>query len=280
MATVVPLDHARPAPGGTVPGDATRLAPTFRPFGGEPDDLGLDLDRSDRLELVTEVLVRCGRAPNGATPDPAAIWNLTVGQRIAALLTVATGDGDGLAVRLRCPAGGCGQSIEVELSIADLIAAQRAAEQEPMVTLSIEETRLTLRRPTGADQWEWAARSYPDQATAVRDVVRALIEPSLDRLPAALPSAWLNQVGDSLGAIDPLVGFAIDVACPVCGSVARHELDLEALALARLRRRRDQLLLEVHLLASRYHWPEREILALPTSRRTAYLTLIAGEETR
>lgn len=32
---------------------------------------------------------------------------------------------------------------------------------------------------------------------------------------------------------------------------------------------------EVHVIALHYHWPEREILALPVSRRRRYLALLA-----
>ncbi|MBN1203768.1 MAG: hypothetical protein JXB05_02445 [Myxococcaceae bacterium] len=38
------------------------------------------------------------------------------------------------------------------------------------------------------------------------------------------------------------------------------------------------MLHDVHRLASRYHWGEGEILAMPLSRRQAYLGLIEAEE--
>jgi hypothetical protein len=40
-----------------------------------------------------------------------------------------------------------------------------------------------------------------------------------------------------------------------------------------VRRRVDELLEEIHLLASRYHWSEKEILEVPESRRRVYINL-------
>ncbi|MBL8741651.1 MAG: hypothetical protein JNK04_11175 [Myxococcales bacterium] len=41
--------------------------------------------------------------------------------------------------------------------------------------------------------------------------------------------------------------------------------------------RRDGLLQDVHRIASRYHWAERDILALSWARRRRYLNLIDSE---
>jgi hypothetical protein len=37
----------------------------------------------------------------------------------------------------------------------------------------------------------------------------------------------------------------------------------------------DRLFEEVHVLALQYHWPERDILALPRGKRRRYLALLA-----
>lgn len=44
--------------------------------------------------------------------------------------------------------------------------------------------------------------------------------------------------------------------------------------------RADNLVAEIHALASRYHWAERDILALRLNRRRAYLALMAQEADR
>jgi hypothetical protein len=54
------------------------------------------------------------------------------------------------------------------------------------------------------------------------------------------------------------------------------EVDLEALALVRLRAVQRKLVDAVHRLALAYHWTETEILALPSWRRERYLALIDG----
>lgn len=47
-----------------------------------------------------------------------------------------------------------------------------------------------------------------------------------------------------------------------------------------MKSRASRLLREVHALARAYHWSERELLALPLPRRTAYLQLLAEDEDR
>lgn len=44
--------------------------------------------------------------------------------------------------------------------------------------------------------------------------------------------------------------------------------------------RAGNLVAEIHTLASRYHWTERDILALRLNRRRAYLALIEQEADR
>jgi len=40
-----------------------------------------------------------------------------------------------------------------------------------------------------------------------------------------------------------------------------------------------ELYKEIHTLASRYHWSEKEILSMPTQKRKTYLKLIVDEST-
>ena len=77
-------------------------------------------------------------------------------------------------------------------------------------------------------------------------------------------------------ASDPLVDFHLTLVCPGCGQRHDYRVDLEMTALEVLRRAQLRLVDTVHVLASSYHWTEREIIALPPSRRNTYLGLIRG----
>jgi hypothetical protein len=85
------------------------------------------------------------------------------------------------------------------------------------------------------------------------------------------------RLSRTLAERDPLVALSLSCPCPACGAGNEISIDLEAVALARLERRRSCLLHEIHALASRYGWTEAEILALPPARRAHYLALIEGE---
>ena len=90
-------------------------------------------------------------------------------------------------------------------------------------------------------------------------------------------AAALHRMEGALDAADPLVRAAVEAACPDCGRTSEHEMDLAGFVLARLARAQDALLETVHLLASRYHWSEAEILALPAWRRARYVALLERE---
>jgi hypothetical protein len=75
----------------------------------------------------------------------------------------------------------------------------------------------------------------------------------------------------------PLLAGSIAGECPNCGADMEGWFDPGAFVITEMRERTAMLLEEVHLLASRYGWHEKTILALPASRRTAYAELIFEE---
>jgi len=70
--------------------------------------------------------------------------------------------------------------------------------------------------------------------------------------------------------VAPEVAQAALAACPACG--ASNEIAVDPYLV--LAASPEELFVEVHLLASAYHWSEAEILALPRARRQLYLRLI------
>lgn len=76
-------------------------------------------------------------------------------------------------------------------------------------------------------------------------------------------------------------GLALEIgtACTECGAAMVLPFDVATFLDAELGARAAQLLDEVHLIASAYHWSEREILALPTPRRHDYLARILAAGT-
>ena len=246
---------------------ATRAAGwRLRPFGDRAADLELDLAGVD---AACDVLHAC---IEGAAPAREELAELSLGDRIAALLTLARSvDERPLESTMRC--GSCGVQLETLLSPDELVAYHARASADGCARAKLDDgSELLLRLPTVRDFESWRER-----AAGVEELARDL---TLDgrALPSPLPAAWAAAIERALGDADPLVDFRLAIDCPDCGAHGRYPLDLEALALERLRRAHGELLVTVHRLASAYHWSEREILSLPAARRRIYLSMIeAGQ---
>jgi len=240
----------------------------LRPFG-RAQDLELEFANGNRPALVTALLDHCSDAPG-----PDYWWNQTVGVRIAALLRVLAlteGNERAISAMLRCTKPQCGETFEVELSVGDLLPAQPAgnvAAAEP-IAISLQTGRSALlRRPTGRDLGNWRAFHHATRGEAIAAMINELlIDGSID--PDDEP-----MVAEVMAEHDPLIAFAVACTCPVCGADSEKRIDLEEIVLARLNARQRALLREVHVLASRYGWSEREILGIAPARRARYLQMI------
>ena len=88
---------------------------------------------------------------------------------------------------------------------------------------------------------------------------------------------WMRAAEKVLSQLDPLSHLEIIGECIDCHARVRSEIDPVAYWLSALRAGSANLLQEIHRLALRYHWTEKEILGLPDVRRQAYLDLSWGE---
>jgi len=79
---------------------------------------------------------------------------------------------------------------------------------------------------------------------------------------------------DDLARIDDALSGPLAIACVGCGRELVADVDLEALALEGLAARARDVDLEVHLLASAYHWELATIEALPDRRRRRLAALV------
>lgn len=271
----------------------------LHPFGRDAADLEVDFEGRARPLLVTEILLRCARDSAGRAPAPEFLWGLPVGTRIECLLSVAAEGGRAAAVvPLRCAGSSCAQEFEVELTLGELSALQERHGEEERFRVRRGTRELWVRRPTGCDQLGWLERSFADAREAAAAMAATLTageapaghgeshapsacaRPAESSGPARLEEGWAEALDAALDEFDPLVNFSLLVRCPECGAESEHEVDLEELALASLRRAQQRLLTTVHLLASRYHWDERQIFSVPHWRRAHYLALIERENRR
>jgi hypothetical protein len=267
----------------------TARALSLRHFGSEERDLAVDFAATPRPLLVTEILELCA----GDDEDARAwrgrdfFWDLTVGARVEALLTIAEASEGrpGVNVTLHCPAADCAQELELELTLAELAELNARGGGDEHVAVRCGRETFKFRRPRGRDQLAWLGGRFEDGRAAERAMLRTLVvEEGTDF--AARFDAASDAGGDSLALafndameeFDPLVNFSLRVRCDLCGEESEQEIDLEEYALGRLRRAQQRLLATVHRLASRYKWDERQIFSVPHWRRSYYLALIDGEK--
>jgi hypothetical protein len=243
-----------------------KVSDVWRPFGRR-EDLDMDFARDDRPTLVTTLLASCGD-PH----DDEFWWSQPVSSRIAALLRllVATDAVDHLSLLTHCRRLSCGERFEFELPMAMLHDFIIPDDETIQVVLEGKRS-VSLRRPNGWDLREWCNQQPTSRQAAVAAMLQSLVIEGQVR-PDDEPI-----LAEALSDLDPLVAFSVSCACPACRSTSEVRVDLEDIALARLRRKQRELLHEIHRLASRYGWREAEVLAIPPHRRAQYLAMIEEE---
>lgn len=253
--------------GPLVRGRRSRRA-VFRPFRGEARLRLLDMNlQQPRESALSQALAHCVQKLGGLeNPSAEEIHLLCLSDRHALVraLLVARG-GKMVSVTAECQ--GCGSVLELSLDIAALKLPRMPASGE--VTLSRREAgravRCRLRLPCANDL---------DRATSEASLVGLCLG-----LSAEAAEPWLAVAEQILSRCDPLGHITVAGCCPDCGATVSTELDLIAKWLASLKNDSAALVGEIHVLASRYHWTEKDILELPDARRHLYLDLCWGSET-
>jgi hypothetical protein len=227
-----------------------------RPFGRAAADLDVDFS-APRPIVVTQLLAACTHL------DAETWWQAPIHRRIVELVGLAEHAGPPIELVIDCA---CGSRAAVEITAAELVAfeAERTGSRA-----GVEVDGVMLRIPTGRDQLAWLGVTSDDDSELAVAVLSRLVEGD-----GAVSRDNLVEVERALADADPIVDFRIDTTCPSCASPLAAIVDLESIALHRLRRSQRTLLDEIDMLARTYHWSERDILALPAWRRAEYLSVI------
>lgn len=249
--------------------------PKFRPFGTEESDLSLDFAAANIPALVTQVLAQCSTDGEKRLPDD-FLKDLTVGKRLECLLNLAAG-GAKSAFFFAFKCGACGQDLEFELMLDEIAAMQAEADALETVVINFENQTAVFRKPNARDQDGWRA-AESDGIGAAQVMIRSLQIAPDDVLK--LREEDYKRLADAMDEADPLINFSCRVRCADCGAANDFPIDLCEFALGELGRAQQFLIRAVHRLATRYHWSEKEIFAVPHWRRLKYLALIADEKTR
>jgi hypothetical protein len=251
----------------------------IRPFGICEGDLNIDFNQPNRPLLITELLYLCTVGKRKMPTE--FFWELSIGKRVQCLLTLAlAGRGNDFELQFKCQEKSCNQGLEFELSLSEIAELQQQADDRENVSVEFNGKRVELRLPTGLDQLAWLKKSYKDEDEAAFEMISALAPGQSEKAFVfnGQRREWVEAISDAMADSDSLVNFNVNALCPDCGLENQFGVDLESLALKRLRAAQKEMLAMVHRLASRYHWSEREIFSVPQWRRSFYLSLIDKDD--
>jgi hypothetical protein len=221
-----------------------------------------------------------------ARPEPADVEGLTPGDLNRLLIAIhCLNFGTMVNAVASCRAPACDQNLEIDLDLRRMLEAGLgdAAEREDQIDLEVDgkPCRLELARPRVRDLEAAARRAFAAGPgaelllieRAVVKIARKDGKRAIGVKRALARSQVRQRIESWLLTHDPLARLGIRGLCPGCGAQARLTFDPATFLFARLRRRRD-ILDDIDLIASHYHWGEAEILDLPIARRHAYLARI------
>ena len=231
---------------------------------------------------TTVLLARCLKRLGPVGPVTAEqVGSLTVGDREVLLLQLRRITiGERIRCLLRCPKQECGETVDQELNVGELLLPPYAHHRRLHET-TVDENGTTyqvrFRLPTGADQESAAAMSHLGLEVAANLLLERCVENVFTEdgeIVDSMPPQILDMLPDAMAEADPQAELILNLVCPVCRSAFFAIFDTSTYFFQELQSRAKHLHREVHLLALYYHWSETEIMAMSTRKRRLYLGLL------
>ncbi len=230
---------------------------------GMEDALLLESPDNNTAALAASLLSRTGRFVDGQ----AVGWEaLPVTDADALLLHLRQREfGDTIRAESACRRGDCRTRLDVTLRVGDYLAHCAPTVPRGVASASedgwfcLDNAPITFRIPTLGDQIAVAGQPEPAGALMARCV-----------RPAPPESRLRKRVEAALESLAPGLDSILEAVCPECGATVQIAFEPRAFTLQELRGQAAFLYDDAHLLASRYHWREADILALPRARRCQY----------
>jgi transcription elongation factor Elf1 len=242
-------------PGGVVREGERRRGFAFRAVDGALEAALAEASLASSVpKAVTAVLAAALAELGGEGVTEEAVRALAIGDRQFLMRQLSAHLGHD-QVWLTAACRRCGESFDFDVHQSAL-PVKEASESFPYAATAVGRYRI----PTGADQEAIATIDDDD------DAVQALLARcTLEGSDGSDPGAQ-----EAMEAASPEVALAAAAVCPACG--AKNEVAIDPYL--GLRMDGQSLFMEVHRIASAYHWSEAQILALPRERRRLYLRLI------
>jgi hypothetical protein len=207
---------------------------------------------------------------------------LTIGDREALLLHLRRLTlGERIACVLSCPDPACGEQMDLDLQVHDLLLPPSAQVQEWYeTTITDQEATYSarFRLPTGVDQEAAVHLSAVTPETGAALLLQRCLACVYDANGTPVdppPATVISQLPALMAALDPQAELRLRLTCPVCDGVFSTLFDTASYFFQELFSRTGQIYREVHWLAFYYHWSEAEILAMTRQKRQHYLGLLS-----
>lgn len=201
-----------------------------------------------------------------------ALGAMPIGERDRVLLALrATLFGDRLESLTSCTE--CGEKLEVELSVGELLASARPADAAAHASITAGDALVRFRLPT-TDDAVLVARSSEQE-----DVRRALVRCCILDASRGGASVTVDDLDDEIIAevsehmenLDPLSEIRLNLVCTACESAQPVLMEIATYLWAELVNEAERLLDDVRVLAREYGWREADTLAMSGRRRQFYL---------
>jgi hypothetical protein len=213
---------------------------------------------------------------DGPAPSRQALARLPLGERDRRLMAVYERIfGSQLAGQAACPA--CQSAAEFVLDVAGLRTSPCARDPDGFLALQDAGYNLVFRLP---DSFDLAAIARLPSLAAARQALaeRCVVNADYEGVAVhgdALPERMLDLMAAEMARCDPQADVELALACPGCGQPYTVLFDVETFLWMKIDMLARRLLREVDALARVYGWSEAAILALPATRRQAYLEIVS-----
>lgn len=252
----------------------------FKPMTGEAEMLLADCASGAFIvpARVTSALVATLASVGGQQPSHALVRRLCIADRQFLMRQLAIQlELDKVWITPNCRQ--CGVAFDVPVTLSAL-PVKRPGPGFPFAVVRTSQGTLRMRAPDGDDQESIA--DFDDSEAASRYLVgrcvvqglednehqRSTDDPVVDA--DALSDEDVSAVEQALESICPELAISVRTVCPEC----RAAQDVPVDPYLCLWRSHSEIYMDVHVLASAYHWSESQILALSRSRRKRYLTMV------
>jgi hypothetical protein len=218
-----------------------------------------------RPERVTRILSAAYATVGGVAASPDLVRRLSSGAREWLAQRLA------LAFRpdlewFEAECASCGEAYDIGMALARA-PRKPAGAGFPLAEIDTSLGQRVFESPCGWHEEQAACR--PGDPIRVFAALTSLSDHA-EAEAEAYSARDLALIEATLDDLSPDVADRAAAACPACGAETTARIEPLRFTLPSAA----TVLGEAHLLAGAYHWPEREILALPPTRRRHYAALI------